>query len=81
MCKWASWFIFLVGASAALRWTRWCLRARCVPFSDLFNVSPANRLDFNPLGAGWGGCVSMIHWGVIEEEDDNQKKWEVLRTI
>jgi len=52
-----------------------------MPISDVFNVSPANRLNFDPLTAGWGGCVSMIFLCGIGEEDDNEKKWEVLRTI
>jgi len=52
-----------------------------MPMSDVLNVSPANQLDFDPLAAGWGGCVSMICWCGIGEEDDNEKKWEVLRTI
>jgi len=52
-----------------------------VPISDVFEVSPASRLDFDPLAACWGDCVSMMCWCEIEEEDDNEKKWEVLRTI
>jgi hypothetical protein len=47
----------------------------------VFHVSPANRVDFDQLAAGWGGCVSMICWCGIGEKDDNKKKWEVLRTI
>jgi len=78
---WASWVIFLVAASAASRWTNWCLHCCCVPISDVFNVAPANRLDFDPLAAGWGGCVSIICWCGIGEKDDKEEKWEVLRTI
>jgi len=49
--------------------------------SDVLDISPANRLDFNPLAAGCGDCVSMICWCGIRKEDDNDKKWEVLTTI
>ena len=42
--KWVSWVIFLVAASAASRWTSWCLHCCCMPMSDVFDVSPANRL-------------------------------------
>jgi len=58
--KWASWVIFLVAASAASRWTCWCLHCCCFPMSDVFDVSPANRLDFDPLAAGWDDCDSVI---------------------
>jgi hypothetical protein len=47
----------------------------------IFDVSPANWVIFDPLAAGWGGCVSMICWSGIGEEDNSKKKWEVLRTI
>jgi len=57
------------------------MRTCCVPMSDIFDVSPTNRLVFDPLAAGWGGCVSMIWWCGTGEEDDNEKKWEVLRSI
>ena len=49
--------------------------------TDVFDVSPANWLDLNPLTAGWGDCISILCWCGIGEEDDNEKKWEVLRTI
>ena len=52
-----------------------------MPIRDVFKVSPANRLDFDPLTAGWGDYVSMMCWCGIGEEDDNEKKWEVVRTI
>jgi hypothetical protein len=47
----------------------------------IFDVSSANRVDFDLLAAGRGGCVSMIFWYGIGEEDNNNKKWEILRTI
>jgi len=79
--NYASWVVFLVDALAALRWTNWCLRSCCVPISNIFDEAPANQLDLDPLGPGWSGCVSMICWCGIDEEDDNEKKWEVLRII
>jgi hypothetical protein len=47
----------------------------------IFDESPANQADFDLLTAGWGGCISMICWCGIGEEDGNKKKWEVLSTI
>jgi len=73
--------IFVVGASAASRETCLCLHCCCEPISDVFDVSPANWLDFDSLAAGWDGYGSMICWCGIGEEDDNEKKWEVLRTL
>jgi len=81
MFKWASWVIYPVAALAASQWTCWWLRCCCVPISDVFDVSPTNWSDFDPLTASRGGCGSMICWCGIGEEDDNEKKWEVLRTI
>jgi len=79
--KCASWVICLVAALTASRWTNWCLCSCCVPMIAVFDVAPANRLDIDPLSPCWGGCVSMICWCGIGEEDDNEKKWEALRTI
>ena len=77
----ASWVIFSVAALAVSCWTNWCLHYCCVPLSDVFDEAPANRLDWNLLRPGWGGCVSMISWCRIGSEDDNKKKWEFLRII
>jgi len=79
--KTASWVLFLVASLAESRCTNWCLHSCCVPMRDVFNESPANRLDFDPLVPGCGGCVSIICCCGIGEEDDNEKKWEVLRNI
>jgi len=78
---WASWVIFLVASLAASRCINWCLRSCCVPISDVLEEVPANQLDLDPLGPGWGGCVSVICWCGLGEEDDNEKKWVVLRII
>jgi len=47
---------------------------------DVFDVVPANWHDLDPLSPGRGGCVFMMCWCGTGEEDDNEKKWEVLRT-
>ena len=70
-----------MAAFAPSGWTNWCLRSCCVAMSDVFDVAPTNQLDVDPLSPGWGGCVSVICWCGIGEEDDNETKWEVLRTI
>jgi len=77
----ASWVICLVAALAASRWTNLCLRSCCVPGISVCVVAPANRPVFNPLSPGGGACVCMMCWWGIGEEDDNERKWEVLRTI
>ena len=70
-----------MAAFAASRWTNWCLRSCSVPMGDIFDVAPANRLQVNRHASGWGGCVSMICCCGIAEEDDNEKMWEILRSI
>jgi hypothetical protein len=71
----------LVAASVASRWTTWCLRSCCVPISDIFDEASANWPDLDPLGPSRGGCVSIICWCGIGEEDDNEKRREALRII
>ena len=77
--KWTSWVICLVAAVAASWWTNLCLRYCCVPRISVLDVTPANRPVFDPLSHGGGGCVSMMCWCGIGEEDDNERKWEVRR--
>jgi len=79
--KCASWVICLVAALAASQWTNLCLRSCCVPRISVFDVVPANLPVFDLLSPGGGGCVSMMCWCGIGEEDDNERKWEALRTI
>jgi len=79
--KCASWVLFLVAALAALQWTDWCLCSCCGPMYDVFDGAPVNQLELDPLGPGWGGFALMICWFGSGEEDDNEKEWEVLRTI
>jgi len=57
------------------------LRSCCVPRIAIYDVAPANLPIFDPLSPGGGGCVSMMCWCGIGEEDDNERKWEALRTI
>jgi hypothetical protein len=52
-----------------------------VPRISVFDVVPTYRPVFDPLSARGGGCVSMMCWCAIGEEDDNERKWEALRTI
>jgi len=52
-----------------------------VPSISVFDEAPANRPVIDPLPPGGGGCVSMMCWCGIGVEDDNERKWEALRTI
>jgi hypothetical protein len=51
-----------------------------VPRISVFDVAPPNLPVFDPLSPGAGGCVSIMCWCGIGEEDDNERKWEALRT-
>ena len=79
--KCASWVIFLVAALAVLRWTNCCLRSCCVPESDILGATPVDPPGSVLFSPGWGVCVAMICLCRIGEEDDNKKKWKVLRNI
>jgi len=81
ICQCESRVICLVAALVGSKQTDSCLRSRWVPMTAINNVGTANRLDLDPLSPGCGCCVSNICWCAIGEEDDNEKKWEVLRTI
>ena len=70
-----------MAALAASQRTNWCLRSCCLPKTGVYKEAPTNQLDLDLLGPGRGGFVSVIHWCGIGEEDDNEKKWEVLRII
>jgi len=48
---------------------------------SVFDVAPANLSVFDPLSPGGGGSVSVMCWCGIGEKDDNERKWEALRTI
>jgi len=48
---------------------------------SVFVVAPANLPVFDQLSPGGAGCVSMMCCCGIREDDDNERKWEVLRTI
>ena len=79
--KCAFWVIFLEDSLAASRWTNWCLLSGCVLIRDALDKAPANQLDWDPLGPSWGGCGRLIRWCGRGEEDDNEKKWGILRII
>jgi hypothetical protein len=66
---------------AGSRWTDLCLSSCCVPRIWVLDVAPANQPVFDRLWPGTGGCVSMMCWWAIGEEDGNERKWEALRTI
>jgi len=78
--KCASWVICLVATLAASQWTNLCLGSCCVPRISVFDVAPANLPVFDLLSPGGGGCVSIMCWCGIGEEDDNERKWEALST-
>jgi len=73
--------IFLVAALAALRWTNLCLHSCCVLESDVLGVPPFPLPGSVPFSPGWADSVPGIRWCWIGEEDDNEKKWQVLRNI
>jgi len=77
----ASWVIFLVATLARLWWTNWCLHSCCVPESDVLGIMPVDPPGSVPFSPGWGIWVAISCWCRIGEEDDNKKKWEVLRNI
>jgi len=58
-----------------------CLRTCCVPTMSVFDIAPANRPVCYLLTPGGGRCLSIMCWCGIGEEDDNERKWEALRTI
>jgi len=79
--KCASWVICLGTALAASWWTNLCLRSWCVRRIAIFHVAPDNQLVFDPLSPAGGGCLSMMCWCGIREEDDKKRTWEALKTI
>ena len=79
--KFASWVIWLVAALAASLWTNLGPGCCCVPRIEVFDVVPAKLPIFDALSPGGGDCVCMMWWCGLEDEDDNERKWEALRTI
>jgi hypothetical protein len=75
------WITCLVAALAVSRRTNSCLHSCRVARIAVVDVEPANLPVFDPLSPGGGGCVTMSCWCGIGEEDDNEGKWEALRTI
>jgi len=79
--RYASWVIFVVAGLAASQWNNWCLHRCCVSAGGTLVDAPVLGLDSNPLSPGSGVCGAMTCCGGQGEEDDNEKKWEVLRNI
>ena len=52
-----------------------------VTVSDELDAGPFDRLDLDPLSPWRVVCVTMLCRCGIGVEDDNEKKWEVLRNI
>jgi hypothetical protein len=52
-----------------------------VPKIAVFDELPANLPVFDPLSPGRGGCVSMMCWCGIGEEDDSKREWKAMKTI
>jgi hypothetical protein len=52
-----------------------------MPENNVLGVKPVDPRDSVPFSPGCGVCVGMFCWCRIEEEDNNEKKWEVLRNI
>jgi hypothetical protein len=52
-----------------------------VPLCDVAAETAIVRLDSDPVTPGGVVSVCMSWWCGIGEEDDNEKKWEVLRNI
>jgi len=81
ICNWESQVIFAEAALAVLRWTTWCMRCCLVSAGGTLDRVPGDWLDSDLLPDGWGCCGAMICCCGKGEEDDNEKKWEVLRNI
>ena len=81
ICKCEYWVIFLVAVLASLWLTDWYRHCCCVPARDALDEAPIGWLDSDPLTPCWGVFVAMICWCGRGDEDDNEKKWDVLRNI
>jgi len=77
----ASRVIFGVAALASSWCTDWSLHCCSVPASDVLDEESLILFHSDPLSPGWSVCVALICWSGKGVEDDNEKKWEVLRTI
>jgi len=77
----SSWVILLVAVLAALRWTNWCLHCCSGSVGGELDEVSVVWLDWDPLPPGWGVCGAMTCCCGKGEDDDNEKKWEVLRNI
>ena len=81
ICKSGFRVICLVTGLAASMRTRGCQCVCCVPRIPVLDIPPAHGPEFEPHSPGRGGCVFMMCWCGIGEEDNNERQWEALRTI
>ena len=81
MFKCATSVMCSVAVLAASQWTNWCLRCCGAPASVTSDAAPINPLGSDPRSPCCGVFVDMICCCGIGEEDDNEKKWEVLRNM
>jgi len=74
-----AWVKLLVAALAVSWWTYWCLHYCCVPAGATLDETSVGQLYMDPLSLRWRLSVARICWCGKGEEDDNERKCEVLR--
>jgi len=79
--EWVSWDIFLVAALAGLWWANWCRQCYCVPEGGILDEAPVGELNSDLLAPCQGICGAMNCCCGQGEEDDHEKKWELLSNI
>ena len=77
----ASTVIFSVAALAASWWTKSCLHCSWVSAGGVLDEAPVVLLDSDLLPPCWDVCGAMTCLCGSKAEDDNEKKWEVLRKM
>jgi hypothetical protein len=73
--------IFSMAVLALLWWTEWCLQWCSLAASGELAKAPVTQLNSDLLTPFWGVCGALIHCCWKIEEDDDEKKGEVLRNI
>lgn len=73
--------IFVVAAFAASQWRHWYLLYCCVSAGGPLDEAPVVRLHSNLLSLYYGVHGASICCCGQRMEDDNEKKWEMLRNI
>ena len=77
----ASMVILLVASLAVSRWTNCCLHCSCIAVGGVLDEAPAIQLNSDPVAHCCVLCGAMICWCGKDEEDDNEKMWDVLRNL